>query len=71
MPANSAVAGSAVLDPLLSQQPYFDGLRKAHVAQQPEHKDWPVHPRQVREAQRRAKGGYGSHIESLGGAADA
>src|ERR1700687_142110 len=32
MLANSAVAGNSVLDPLLSQQPHFDGLRKAHVA---------------------------------------
>jgi hypothetical protein len=27
-----------------------------------------LHPRQVREAERSAKGGYGSHVESLGGA---
>ena len=48
-----AVAGNTGLDPLLSQQPHFDGLRKAHVAEQREHKDWPVSARQVREAQRR------------------
>jgi hypothetical protein len=50
---NTAVAGNARLDPLSSQQPHLDDLRKAHVSEQREHKDWPVQPRQVREAQRR------------------
>ena len=45
------------LDPLLSQQPHFDDLRKAHVAEQREQQNWPVQSRQVRETQRRGQGG--------------
>ena len=44
------VAGHTGLDPVLSQQPHFDDLCQAHVAEQREHKDGPVQPRQVREA---------------------
>src|ERR1022692_4317662 len=47
-PASSGRA----LDPVPSQQPYLSDLRKSHVAEQREHKDGPVQPRQVREAQR-------------------
>jgi len=50
-----ADAGNAGLDPSPSQKPHFDDLRKAHVPEQREHQDWPVHPRQVREAQRRCQ----------------
>ena len=42
-------------DPLLSQQPNFDHLRKAHIGKQRQHQDRPVHPRQVRKAQRRGE----------------
>jgi len=48
---------TAGLDPLLSQQPHLDDLRKAHVAKQREHQDWPVHPRKMSEAQRRSQRG--------------
>lgn len=54
---NVTVAGHGGLDPLLSQQPHLDDLCKAHVAEQREHKDWPVEPRQVCEAEGRGQGG--------------
>jgi hypothetical protein len=42
-------------DPLSSEQPDFDRLRKAHIAEECDHQDGPVHLRQVCEAQRRSK----------------
>jgi len=58
---NVTVAGPGGLDPLLSQQPHLDDLCKTRIAEQREHKDWPVQPRQVREAQRRGQRENGSH----------
>ena len=49
--------GDPQLDPFLPQQPNFDHLRKAHVTEKCQHQYWPVHPRQVREAQRRGQRG--------------
>ena len=43
---------SAHLDPLLPQQPDFDHLCEAHIAEQSQHQDRPVQPRQLHEAQR-------------------
>ena len=48
---------NVLLDPLLSQQPHFDDLRKDHVAEQRQHQDWPISPRQVSEAKRRGHWG--------------
>jgi hypothetical protein len=45
------------LDPLLSQQQNFHGLRKAHIAKQRQDQDRPVHPWQVYEPQRRGEWG--------------
>ena len=36
-------------DPLSSEQPDFDRLRKAHIAKQCDHQNRPVHLRQVYE----------------------
>jgi len=56
------------LDPLLPQQPDFDHLRKAHIGEQREHQDRPVHPRQVCETQRRSQWGIGQpHAEGHDG----
>ncbi len=43
---------SPLLNPFLPQQPDFDYLRKAHVGEQRQRQNWPVHRRQFREAQR-------------------
>ena len=52
-----ALASGRALDPVSTQQPYFNDLRQAHVAEQREHKNWPVKPWQVREAQGRGQRG--------------
>ena len=44
---------SVALDPMLAKQPHFAGLRETEVAEQRQHENWPVHPRQVRETQSR------------------
>ncbi len=37
-------ASGRALDPVASQQPYFNDLCQAHVGDQREHKNWPVQP---------------------------